>query len=97
MTMSSTFPIEFDKENKWAYTINVILIYMAVQAVIGWLLFEWAWSKTGRIREVDEERDDKFHSFRRLDAKRWARWKMYPGALLIMPTRLVLILITLII
>ena len=53
-------------------------------------MIEYAWSKTTRYRNIDERRDGSYPSYRRLDAKYWARWKFYPGAMLMMPTRLVL-------
>jgi len=34
-----------------------------------------------------------FPLYRRIDAKNWARWKFYPGAMILMPTRLMLLLI----
>jgi hypothetical protein len=42
-------------------------------ALIGIVLFEWAMCKTKR---------------RRLDVKKWSRWKMYPTAMTIMPIRI---------
>ena len=53
-------------------------------------MIEYAWSKTARYRAIDEKRDGSYPSYRRIDAKYWARWKFYPGAMLMMPTRLVL-------
>jgi hypothetical protein len=32
-----------------------------------------------------------YPQFRRVDAKNWARWKFYPGAMIIMPTRMILL------
>lgn len=74
---------------------NFIVIYLIVQAILGILLFEWAYSKTDRHRTFNKERDEKFHSYRRLDAGKWGRFNMYPGAILVMPTRLLLCIITL--
>jgi len=42
------------------------------------------------MRQVDEKRDKYFWAFRRLDVTKWRRWKLYPGALLTMPARLIL-------
>ena len=66
---------------------------MGVQAVIGLIGVEWALWKFRRYMEVDEERDCNFPAFRRLDAHKFARWKFYPGALLMMPTRFMLMII----
>jgi|TARA_B110000285_G_C15134511_1_gene625948 hypothetical protein len=48
------------------------------------------------MREVDEERDSQYPAFRRRDVQNWARWKFYPGAVLVMPTRLILLIIDII-
>jgi len=42
---------------------------------------------------VTEERDSKYPAFRRYDASQWAKWKFYPGALILMPIRVVLAII----
>jgi hypothetical protein len=41
------------------------------------------------IREVNEERDSKYPPFRRYDAQNWRKWKFYPGAMILMPLRMV--------
>ena len=71
----------------------VFMIYMIVQAVIGILAIEYALSRSARMAKVDEERDGNVPFFRRLDAKNWTRWKLYPGAMLIMPTRIILLIL----
>lgn len=72
-------------------TAMTLLIYFGVQAIIGIISIEYAWARTKRFREVDEQRDAMFPQFRRTDAKNWARWKFYPGAMFLMPTRLILL------
>lgn len=62
---------------------------IAVNALIGIALFEWAYYQTRRHRKVDEERDSLFPAWRRLDVKRWSRLKLYPCAITIMPVRLI--------
>ena len=57
---------------------------------MGIILFEYSWWRVSRYRNVDERRDGSYPSYRRLDAKNWARWKFYPGAMFMMPTRLLL-------
>jgi len=54
-------------------------------------LIEFAFYKTRRYRDGNEARDAMFPGYRRLDIKNWARWKFYPGALLLLPTRTFLI------
>jgi hypothetical protein len=56
-------------------------------------MVEWAFVRTKRFREVDEKRDGRFPWFRRYDAKNWKRWKFYPGAMIMMPTRIILLVI----
>jgi len=63
---------------------------MVIQAIIGLILFEYFWAKTKRYREINKKRDEKFPEYRRNDAKYWTRARFYPGALLTMPTRLVI-------
>ena len=46
------------------------------------MIFEWAYAGLRRTTEVVEERDREFPSWRRRDAKSWARWKFYPGVFL---------------
>jgi hypothetical protein len=60
---------------------------------MGIIAIEYAWIRTKRFREQNEERDANFPAFRRNDAKDWARWKFYPGAILSMPSRLTLLII----
>ena len=50
-------------------------------------MFEYAWSRNFRFRQIDEARDRNYPLFRRYDNKNWSRWKFYPGAVLWMPTR----------
>jgi len=69
------------------------VIYLSVQAVVGIIAIEYAFARTKRFREVDEGRDGQYPHFRRHDAKHWKRWKFYPGAMFLMPTRLLLLTI----
>lgn len=60
---------------------------MILQAFVGFIMIEWAFYKTRRYRDGNEDRDSKYPGYRRLDVSKWARWKFYPGALIIMPTK----------
>lgn len=73
-------------------TSQILIIYVLIQALLGALLLEYAWWRTKRFRDVNEERDRLFPHFRRTDVQKWARWKFYPGAMLTMPTRIFLII-----
>ena len=69
------------------------MIYFIVQAVLGFVAIEYAFARTKRFRQDDPIRDGQYPSFRRYDAQYWSRWKLYPGAMLLMPTRLVLLVV----
>jgi hypothetical protein len=75
------------------YVWNILIIYMFAQAIIGIISLEFAMRKTKRFREENEARDSKFPAFRRNDAHKWARWKFLPGAMLVMPTRMILLVL----
>lgn len=73
--------------------LEIVLITVFANAVGGLLLFELAWHQMKAIREVDEVRDSKYPAFRRWDAFKWRKWMFYPGAVTIMPIRIVLIVV----
>ena len=50
---------------------TVYIIIMIVYMLIGWLSFEWAWSKMKPVMEHNEERDSKYPAFRRWDVSKW--------------------------
>ena len=66
--------------------IFLIIGYM----LLGLCMFEWAWSQVQNIKHVDEARDSQYPAYRRLDAKKWRKWKFYFGAVTWMPIRIVL-------
>ena len=61
----------------------IVLGYM----ISGLAMFESAWKKTVRHREVNEARDGPFPSVRRLDAPHWKKWKFIPMALFFLTGR----------
>ena len=67
------------------------MLFIATNAISGILLLEWAWKKNVRFREPIQELEDLMPAFRRYDAKNWARWAHYPGAMTIMIPRLFLV------
>ena len=73
------------------FWIIFALSYMA----LGILMMEWAWKRTVRIREVNEERDSLFPAFRRTDAHKWNKLMFYPFAMTMVPFRFVFGLIPL--
>ena len=56
-------------------------------AVLGLMLFEWAWWRMRHYRKPIKELNDLLPAFRRDDAVRWSKWKFYPGAVTIMLPR----------
>ena len=80
--------LESGFKHKIKYTI---LIYVVVQAILGIVAIEYSLCKLSRFMEKNNERDEKFPHFRRYDSQYWARWKLYPGAMFLMPTRIALL------
>lgn len=68
---------------------KVAVICISINIFLGILLFEWCWFMVKPLREVDEKRDSKYPAFRRLDAPKWRKWKFYPGAITLLPIRMI--------
>lgn len=77
------------EETSWAS--NIIIGLLVLNAIVGIMIFEFAYAKTAKIRAVDEDRDKLFPAWRRLDLDNWSRWKFYPIAMTLMPIRMILI------
>ena len=60
---------------------------MIANALFGIICLEYALSKTKKHRIADEERDKNYPAFRRYDAPKWSRPRLYPLAMTILPTR----------
>ena len=85
------FEESFYKNNSgW---IRFFTLAFAIQAVIGFIAVEYAFSRLTRFRDGDELRDSKFPAYRRLDAKKWNKCKFYPGAMFTMPARLIILIL----
>ena len=83
---------ELEKEmigSWWAYVTwtNVLLI---LNFCLGLAALEWAWYKTRRFRHPIAELDAQFPELARLDAPKWKKWKLYPGAVTLLIPRAVL-------
>lgn len=50
-------------------------------------MFEWAWYKNRRWRKPIDELEALVPAFRRLDSKKWSKWKFYPGAVTVLLPR----------
>ena len=67
------------------------LILASINAVLGLILFEWAWYKTKRARNPIQELNAQFPELCRHDAPNWQKWKFYPGAVTVMIPRAIFI------
>ena len=70
------------------YSWQIILIFL--NAVLGLVLFEWAWAKNRRFRKPVKQLDQLLPAFRRFDAEKWHKWMFYPGALTLCVPRLLM-------
>ena len=68
----------------------ILYILLISYMLLGLYLLESAWKDTKQLREVDEARDSQYPAYRRLDVKKWQKWKFYFGAMTFMPIRVVL-------
>jgi len=68
-----------------------VFYYFVAQAILGFVLMTWALNKMSKAINIDEERDSQFPCWRRTDTKNWNRVKLYVGAMLWMPTRLIIV------
>lgn len=86
--------IEADLASFWPeiFWVNFII---TLNAILGLALFEWAWSKTVRYRNPIKELDAQFPELARLDAKKWVKWKHYPGAVTLMIPRILFVILML--
>lgn len=64
---------------------------MVCHVIVGVIAIEWCFTRIKRMREIDVKRDSRFPAFRRTDAAKWSKLKFYPGCLLAMPLRLILL------
>ena len=79
---SSTFLETLVKNNK------SLAIGLTINAVLGLVIFEYAYWQSRRLRNVDEDRDSKFPAMRRTDVRKWRRWKFWPFAMTLLPLRI---------
>jgi len=79
-------------ENVASLVIFVMVIILAANAVVGCVMLEWAWRSLKRFRNPNLKLDKVMYMYERFDAKNWAKWKCYPGALtLLLPRILIMI------
>lgn len=71
-----------------------LAVCVILNAIIGYLAFEWAWKQLKPLREVDEARDSQFPVFRRTDVKKWDKKKFLFNAMTTMPFRFMVGIVT---
>ena len=59
-------------------------------AIVGLLLFEWAWYRLRRFRNPNKDLDALYPAYQRSDALEWRKWKLYPGAVTLLIPRLII-------
>jgi hypothetical protein len=64
-----------------------------MNAVMGLVWLEFALWRSKRFRSVPEELDSQFPAWRRLDAKNWNRFLMYPGAMTVLIPKCIFMLL----
>ena len=75
--------------NSWL-SIPMILVY--ANAIVGLATFEYFYYSVRRHNDPYYEKlHEQYPSFRRLDAKGWARWKFWPGAMTILIPRVIFV------
>ena len=84
-------------ESSWSLT-NYIkswhIFVLITNAMLGLILFEWAWIKMNGYRIAPKqlpELNERMAVFRRRDAETWRKWKFYPGALTVLLPRILLL------
>lgn len=70
-----------------------LITFAIINALLGLIVFEWAWYTTRRLRNPIHELNAQFPELCRPDAPRWWKWKHYPGAMTMMLPRFVLLLL----
>lgn len=67
--------------------LHIFIALAVLNAIIGHFAFQYAWKDIRPLREAKEERDSKYPPFRRYDIKKWKKFKLYLGAITMMPFR----------
>jgi len=71
---------------------TALLLGVIAYVLFGVFLVEVAWSQMRTLREADEARDGKYPAYRRTDRpEKWSKWWFYPGAVTLLPIRLLLL------
>ena len=72
---------------KWWPLVTWVNFLLILNAILGLIMFEWAWFKTRRFRKPIMELNAQFPELCRYDAPKWKKWKQYPGAVTLLIPR----------
>ena len=75
-------------DSNWSIHAGWITVVIVLNAILGLIMFEWAWKDTYRYRNPIKELDDKFPAYRRTDAAKWKKCHFYIGAMTILVPRM---------
>ena len=64
--------------------MDLWIIALVANAVLGLCVFEWAWAKFARFRRPNKDLNELFPAMARSDSPKWQKWKFYPGAVTLM-------------
>lgn len=70
--------------NSWAKFFIILALF---NAIFGFFALNWAWKKSARLRNVNEERENLFPAYRRYDAHKWKLGPLYLKAMTTMGPR----------
>ena len=70
--------------------VTCLLIAFCINAIVGYLLFIWAWKKCLPVVNQDLNRDNQYPAFKRLDIMKWNKQKFLLGAITMMPIRFII-------
>ena len=65
----------------WSSLPYLFIISVLLNALFGFFLLRWAWRKTTRVRNVNEERENLFPAYRRHDTHKWKLKSLYLRAM----------------
>ena len=74
---------------EWRWYTSLPIILAIINALLGLISFEWAWYTSRHYRNPIPKLESMMPAYRRIDAHKWRKWAMYPGAMTILYPRLI--------
>jgi len=71
------------------------MIFLIFNAVVGLILFEYAYHSVRRFRNPNKDLDEIYPCYRRRDAMNWNKFKFYPGAIFLLVPRFLFLVVIL--